>query len=110
MPCVSPLYLPVMISGSLTFDINWLSGGSGKDRDPGYLMPDELVKRGYLTQSLGNAVHSGEHSFQNVPGLLRHVLEIHAWEKRVIVETGEEFPGFPSFESYVCAHPPKGLG
>lgn len=73
-------------------------------------MPDELVKRGYLTQSLGNAVHSGEHSFQNVPGLLRHVLEIRAWERRVIVETGEEFPGFSNFEKYVEAHPPKGLG
>src|SRR5437899_4682058 len=96
-----------MISKNLRNAMNLHCDGAKK----GYpLMPDELVERGYYTQSLGNAVHSGEHGFQNVPGLLRHVLELRAWKKRIIVETGEEFSGFPNFEKYVEAHPPKGLG
>lgn len=73
-------------------------------------MTNQLVERGYLTQSLGSASHSGEHGFKAVPGLLKLVLENRAWEKRIIVETGEEFPGFPSLEAYIAANPPKGLG
>lgn len=73
-------------------------------------MTNQLVERGYLTQSLGSASHSGEHGFKAVPGLLKLVLENRAWEKRIIVETGEEFPGFPTFEAYLRANPPKGLG
>jgi hypothetical protein len=73
-------------------------------------MTNQLVERGYLTQSLGSASHSGEHGFKAVPGLLKLVLENRAWEKRIIVETGEEFPGFPTFEAYIKANPPKGLG
>lgn len=73
-------------------------------------MPNQLVERGYLTQSLGSASHSGEHGFKAVPGLLKLVLENRAWEKRIIVETGEEFEGFPNFEAYLKANPPKGLG
>lgn len=73
-------------------------------------MTNQLVERGYLTQSLGSASHSGEHGFKAVPGLLKLVLENRAWEQRIIVETGEEFPGFPNFEAYLKANPPKGLG
>ncbi|SRR6266567_7440509 len=73
-------------------------------------MTNQLVERGYLTQSLGSASHSGEHGFKTVPGLLKLVLKERAWEKRLIVETGEEFVGFPSFEAYINANPPKGLG
>ncbi len=73
-------------------------------------MTNQLVERGYLTQSLGSASHSGEHGFKTVPGLLKLVLKERAWEKRLIVETGEEFVGFPSFEAYIKANPPKGLG
>jgi len=73
-------------------------------------MTNQLVERGYLTQSLGSASHSGEHGFKAVPGLLKLVLRERAWEKRIIVETGEEFPGFPNFEAYLRANPPKGLG
>ena len=73
-------------------------------------MVNQLVERGYLTQSLGSASHSGEHGFKAVPGLLKLVLENRAWEKRIIVETGEEFPGFSNFEAYINANPPKGLG
>ncbi len=73
-------------------------------------MTNQLVERGYLTQSLGSASHSGEHGFKAVPGLLKLVLRERAWEKRIIVETGEEFGGFRSFEEYIRANPPKGLG
>ena len=73
-------------------------------------MTNQLVERGYLTQSLGSASHSGEHGFKAVPGLLNLVLDNRAWENRIIVETGEEFPGFPTLEAYITANPPKGLG
>jgi hypothetical protein len=73
-------------------------------------MSNQMVERGYLTQSLGSASHSGEHGFKAVPGLLKLVLENRAWLNRIIVETGEEFEGFKSFEEYVKANPPKGLG
>lgn len=73
-------------------------------------MPNERIQRGYLTQRLGNAIHSGEHSLANVPGLLKQALETQAWKDRLVVETGEEIEGFPTFEEYVSAYPPKGLG
>lgn len=73
-------------------------------------MTNQLVERGYLTQSLGSASHSGEHGFKAVPGLLKRALEERAWERRLIVETGEEFEGFRSLEEYISANPPKGLG
>jgi len=41
---------------------------------------------------------------------LKLVLENRAWERRIIVETGEEFEGFTSFEAYIKANPPRGLG
>src|SRR5712691_5068549 len=73
-------------------------------------MVNQLVERGYLTQSLGSASHSGEHALKTVPGLLKLVLKERAWERRIIVETGEEFDGFPSFETYIKANPPRGVG
>lgn len=73
-------------------------------------MANQLVERGYLTQSLGSAAHSGEHGLRAVPGLLRRVIEEKAWENRLIIETGEEFEGFLTFEAYVKANPPRGLG
>lgn len=73
-------------------------------------MTNQLVERGYLTQSLGSASHSGEHGFKAVPALLKRVLEERAWEGRIIIETGEEFEGFPTLEDYIRANPPKGLG
>jgi hypothetical protein len=73
-------------------------------------MTNVQVERGYLTQSLGNASHSGEHGLKTVPGLLKLVLEKEAWKERIIVQTGEEFPGFPDFEAYIKANPPRGLG
>lgn len=73
-------------------------------------MTNVQVERGYLTQSLGSASHSGEHGLKTVPGLLKLVREKQAWMERIIVQTGEEFEGFSSFEEYVKANPPKGLG
>lgn len=73
-------------------------------------MTNVQVERGYLTQSLGNASHSGEHGLKTVPGLLKLVRDKEAWRERIIVQTGEEFVGFPNFEEYVKANPPKGLG
>jgi hypothetical protein len=73
-------------------------------------MTNQLVERGYLTQSLGSASHSGEHGFKAVPGLLKRAIEQQAWGKRLIVETGEEFDGFRTLEEYIKANPPRGLG
>src|SRR5450755_616046 len=75
-----------------------------------YSMKNQLVERGYLTSSLIGAAHSGEHGFKTVPGLLKRVLEERAWERRLIVQTGEEFEGFRTLEEYIKANPPKGLG
>jgi hypothetical protein len=71
---------------------------------------DMLVLRGQLTQSLGSALHRGGHALEDVPALLRRVLEERAWLEHTVVETGEIVPGFPSFEAYASAHQPEGLG
>ena len=73
-------------------------------------MVNQPVERGYLTQSLGNASRSGEHALKAVPGLLRRVLEERAWERRIVIPTGEDFQGHPTLEAYIKANPPKGLG
>jgi hypothetical protein len=68
------------------------------------------MARGYLTQHLGNALTSGEHGLRNVPDYLEQVIESRAWEARTVVETGEEFAGFPCLQAYIEAGQPKGLG
>jgi hypothetical protein len=36
---------------------------------------------------------------KDVEELLKRALEERAWEKRIIIETGEQFDGFPNFET-----------
>ena len=66
--------------------------------------------RGQLTQALGRSIRDGAGSITNIPGLLERVLEQRAWEERIVIETGERFPGFPSFAAYVVEDAPLGLG
>lgn len=73
-------------------------------------MTDELIVRGQLTQALSGALHRSNQGLRAVPELLRAAILERAWEKRVIVETGEVFEGFPSFDAWVEAAAPKGLG
>lgn len=71
---------------------------------------DVPVYRGQLTHDLGNALHAGVHGLDVIPKLLRRALELEAWKERVVIETGEIIEGFASFEEYVHATPPAGLG
>lgn len=71
---------------------------------------DVTVYRGQLTHDLGNALHAGAHGLDVIPRLLRLALEQEAWKERVVIETGEVIQGFTTFEEYVRATPPAGLG
>ena len=73
-------------------------------------MTDELIVRGQLSHALTGALHRSNQGLRAVPELLLAAIEQRAWEQRVIVETGEVFPGFSSFDEWCCAPPPKGLG
>lgn len=73
-------------------------------------MPNELVVRDIITETLSRAVGKGGHGLDVVPGLVKRALKEEAWKERFIRATKQEFPGFPSFEIYVVATPPEGLG
>lgn len=77
------------------------------DTEP--LMTDQLVRNGQVVRSLGDAVARGMASIPSVPGLLRSVIEKDMWRERVVTQTGE-IARFDTFEAFVSAYPPEGLG
>jgi DNA-binding transcriptional ArsR family regulator len=73
-------------------------------------MPDELVIRDQLNEALFSAVHSGEHGLGNVPKLIKRGLQEKVWAERFVRAKRQHFAGFTTFEEYVKAVPPEGLG
>lgn len=70
---------------------------------------NELVYFDDITQSLSKAVARGEASLDAVPGLLRMIIRRKMWRKRISSITGG-IVEFESFEQFVNALPPEGLG
>lgn len=70
-----------------------------------------LVVRDQITEFLTRSLQGGKHGLKVVPGFVKRALKEEAWKERTIkCLQGERFPGFPSFEAYVTAPVPEGLG
>lgn len=72
-------------------------------------MTNQLVYNDQVIHSLGEAISQGMAYIPNVPGLLTAVIRDEMWRERIVRQTGE-VARFASFEAFVTAYPPEGLG
>jgi hypothetical protein len=63
---------------------------------------------GQLGRALYWAIRDGK-AIENIPGLVKRVIENQCWQSLLIEETGE-VKEFASFVEYVTTSPPEGLG
>jgi hypothetical protein len=73
-------------------------------------MPNVWVIRDQITDALGSALRKGDHGLSVVPGLLRRAIKEKAWGERVVHQTKQQIPAFPSLRVYIETAPPEGLG
>jgi hypothetical protein len=74
-------------------------------------MPDILVIREQIVESLSSALRMGRGGLEVVPGLLRRAINEEVWKERKDYRLSREIiPAFPSFRAFVEAKPPAGLG
>lgn len=73
------------------------------------MLMNELVYFDEITHSLSQAVYRGNASLEVIPGLLRLVIGEGMWKRRLSAVTGD-IVEFDTFEQYVTALPPEGLG
>lgn len=62
-----------------------------------------------IIDDLRSAITDGTAGLFDVPLLIRRVIENEAWRERFVSQTGE-IVRFSSFEEFVAAAPPEGLG
>lgn len=68
-----------------------------------------LVRNGKRVDMLSRSIKEGAASLENIPGLIRQVIEEEMWREHLHQETGEVFT-FDNFKEFVTASPPQGLG
>ncbi len=66
-----------------------------------------LTEKGGLVESLWHAVDNAAGNLENVPGLVRRVIETEAWRKRI--QDGEEFE-HDRFIDFITTKPLAGCG
>jgi hypothetical protein len=69
-----------------------------------------LVIRDQVTDALSRSLRNSASGLNLVPGLLRRALIDEAWKERIVHQTKQHIPGFPSFRVYVETDVPEGLG
>lgn len=70
---------------------------------------ETLVRNGARVDMLYRSIREGAASLDNVPGLLKQIIEDEMWREHLYEKTGEVFK-FNSFKEFVETHPPDGLG
>jgi len=70
---------------------------------------NKLIYFDEISQSLSIAVYHAHANLKNMSGLLRMTIQSGMWRKRILTVTGD-IVEFESFEAYVIANPPYGLG
>lgn len=70
---------------------------------------ETLVRNGKRVDMLWRSIKEGAASLDNIPGLIRQVIEEDMWREHLHEETGEVFQ-FENFKEFVVSPPPQGLG
>lgn len=70
---------------------------------------ETLVRNGTKVGLLSHSIREGITSLDNIPSLIRQVLEEGMWREHLHEETGEVFT-FERFKEFIEAYPPDGLG
>jgi hypothetical protein len=73
-------------------------------------MPDVLIIRDQITESLYRTLRGGEHGLTEVPGLIRRAIEQQVWLERKVHQMRNKVASFPTFTAFIEAPPPEGLG
>jgi hypothetical protein len=68
-----------------------------------------LVRNGAKVSLLSRSIREGVASLDNIPGLIRQVIEEQMWREYLYEETGEIF-SFDNFKAFIEADLPEGLG
>lgn len=68
-----------------------------------------LVRNGKRVDMLSRSIKEGAATLENIPGLIRQVIEEDMWHEHLHEETGEVFQ-FENFKEFVVSPPPQGLG
>lgn len=66
------------------------------------------VRNGQVVDALYRSIRNGR-SIDNIPGLVKQVIQDEMWKSLLVKETGE-IVEFPSFCEFVKTSPPEGLG
>jgi hypothetical protein len=70
---------------------------------------ETLVRNGAKVDMLSRSIREGAASLDNIPRLIRQVIEEQMWREYLDKKTGEVFR-FDSFKEFVQSPPPGGLG
>jgi hypothetical protein len=70
---------------------------------------DVLIRNGTKVDELARSIKEGAASLDNIPTLIRQVIENQMWRQHLDRKTGQVFI-FDSFIEFVEAGPPEGLG
>jgi hypothetical protein len=68
-----------------------------------------LVRNGTKVDMLSRSIREGAASLDNIPSLIRQIIEEQMWREHLHQKTGEVFR-FDSFKEFVVTPPPEGLG
>jgi hypothetical protein len=68
-----------------------------------------LVRNGTKVDMLSRSIREGAANLDNIPSLIRQIIEEQMWREHLHQETGELFR-FDSFKEFVETPPPDGLG
>jgi hypothetical protein len=68
-----------------------------------------LIASGFLVGHLNRALLGTERGLRTVPGVLKRVIEEGMWRDRTDPDSGRRYT-FATFEEFVAAHHPDGLG
>lgn len=72
-------------------------------------MVDRLIENDQIISSLQDALRRGEHGLSVVPRLVKLVIAEQRWDERTVRVTREK-ASFPTFDAFVRAALPEGLG
>jgi hypothetical protein len=73
------------------------------------MQKDILVRNGTKVELLSRSIREGVASLDNIPSLIRQVIEQDMWRAHLDEKTGEVFQ-FDNFKAFIETYPPDGLG
>lgn len=73
-------------------------------------MANQKIVRDQVHDALYQTLQSSGHGLKLVPRLIKRAITEEVWKERLVHQTKKEIAGFASFQKYIEARPPEGLG